>query len=311
MANDEVKNEGNSAETVAGRRRIAKILLIAFAAFIVVVQVATFVSRAQTTSTGREAQRYHDGGNWSGRDFVAIDAQVIAITPAVATQSLRLTIVPHGRYAQNGGELAQTINLDADGVAGGTATLLKGEIPPPVMLSLDLVGDPSQYPLDRYSANLTVNLRPVVNGKRSEAPVPAVLTVSSAKHDWSTGSSLVQRNEREISVQLTAARGTASIGFALFELLVMLFLAIISVAITYAAIISPKPLEFSLFVWLGAMLFALPAVRGTMPGVPGVGTMADFGVFFWCLFAVASCLIVAAITYVRTSLRHNREHLED
>ena len=88
----------------------------------------------------------------------------------------------------------------------------------------------------------------------------------------------------------------------------MLFLATIAVAITYAAIVSPKPLEFSLFVWLGAMLFALPAIRGTMPGVPGIGTMADFGIFFWCLFAIASCLIVAAITYVRTSLRSHREH---
>ena len=305
---DETTTEGNSAETVAGRRRIAKILLILLAVFIVVVQVATFVSRAKTASADAAPERYRDAGWWAGHDFIEIDAQVLAVTPAAATESVRLTVVPHGRYAKNGGELAQTINLDADGYAGGTITLRSGEIPPPVLLSLDLSGDLSQYPLDRYPANMTINLRPVVGGQRAEISVPTTLSVISVKHDWKTGSKLLQTTNREISVQLTAERGAATIGFAFFEMLVMLFLAVIAVAITYAAIVSPKPLEFSLFVWLGAMLFALPAIRGTMPGVPGVGTMADFGIFFWCLFAVASCLIVAAITYVRTSLRAHREH---
>ena len=311
MEVEEAPRGGNSAETVAGRRRIAKILLIVLAVFIVVVQVATFVSRAKTASSDASPEIYRDAGWWAGQSYIEIDAQVLAVTPTNASETVRLTVVPHGRFAKNGGELAQSINLDADGYAGGTITLLAGEIPPPVMLTLDLVGDLSQYPLDKYTANLTINLRPVVAGQRAEVAVPTVLSVDSIKHDWKTNSSLIQTTNREIAVQLTSERGTATIGFALFELLIMLFLACIAVAITYAAIVSPKPLEFSLFVWLGAMLFALPAIRGTMPGVPSVGTMADFGIFFWCLFAVASCLIVAAITFVRTSLRSHREQPDD
>ena len=311
MEVEEAPRGGNSAETVAGRRRIAKILLIVLAVFIVVVQVATFVSRAKTASSDASPEIYRDAGWWAGHSYIEIDAQVLAVTPTNASEIVRLTVVPHGRFAKNGGELAQSINLDADGYAGGTITLLAGEIPPPVMLTLDLVGDLSQYPLDKYTANLTINLRPVVAGQRAEVAVPTVLSVDSIKHDWKTNSSLIQTTNREIAVQLTSERGTATIGFALFEFLIMLFLACIAVAITYAAIVSPKPLEFSLFVWLGAMLFALPAIRGTMPGVPSVGTMADFGIFFWCLFAVASCLIVAAITFVRTSLRSHREQPDD
>ena len=311
MEVEEAPRGGNSAETVAGRRRIAKILLIVLAVFIVVVQVATFVSRAKTASSDASPEIYRDAGWWADHSYIEIDAQVLAVTPTNASETVRLTVVPHGRFAKNGGELAQSINLDADGYAGGTITLLAGEIPPPVMLTLDLAGDLSQYPLDKYTANLTINLRPVVAGQRAEVAVPTVLSVDSIKHDWKTNSSLIQTTNREIAVQLTSERGTATIGFALFELLIMLFLACIAVAITYAAIVSPKPLEFSLFVWLGAMLFALPAIRGTMPGVPGVGTMADFGIFFWCLFAVASCLIVAAITFVRTSLRSHREQPDD
>jgi hypothetical protein len=96
--------------------------------------------------------------------------------------------------------------------------------------------------------------------------------------------------------------------FALFELAVMIALACIAVAMTYTTLITGRTLEFSMFVWLGAMLFALPAVRNTMPGVPGVGTVLDYAGFFWCLIAVAACLITAAITYIRTAFRASNPH---
>ena len=53
---------------------------------------------------------------------------------------------------------------------------------------------------------------------------------------------------------------------------------------------------------------ALPAVRNTMPGVPGVGTVLDYAGFFWCLIAVAACLITAAITYIRAAFRTRHEN---
>ena len=31
------------------------------------------------------------------------------------------------------------------------------------------------------------------------------------------------------------------------------------------------------------ILFALPAVRNTMPGVPPLGAVMDFAVYFWCI----------------------------
>jgi hypothetical protein len=135
------------------------------------------------------------------------------------------------------------------------------------------------------------------------------LAVSAKQHDWAISSSHGESwEDGAVSVAVAAQRGGAMRAFALFELAVMIALACIAVAMTYTTLITGKPLEFSMFVWLGAMLFALPAVRNTMPGVPGVGTVLDYVGFFWCLIAVAACLITAAITYIRATFRAHHQN---
>ena len=50
------------------------------------------------------------------------------------------------------------------------------------------------------------------------------------------------------------------------------------------------------------MLFALPVIRNTMPGVPSTGTLADFTVYFWAILTVALRLLVIGITYIRRTI---------
>jgi uncharacterized protein DUF4436 len=65
--------------------------------------------------------------------------------------------------------------------------------------------------------------------------------------------------------------------------------------------LEPAPSEG--YGWLGAMLFALPAIRNTMPGVPGTGTLADYTVYFWAILTVALCLLVIGITYICRTIK--------
>lgn len=312
QATNTVRSEESDAEVraVAGRRRFGRRLILAALAVIALAQVATFVSRNNTESTGSEVQTYVgiDGGE--GEDYVQVNARVLEVQPVAGTQQVRLTVTPHGSFANRDGSLKQTINLDADGYVGGSINLTGGEIPPPVQLVLDLEGDLSQYPFDTYASALEVRLTRVVKSAdgsgsvKSDEPVPMRLAVSAKQHDWAITSSHGESwEDGAVSVDLGARRGGAMRAFALFELAVMIALACIAVAMTYTTLITGRTLEFSMFVWLGAMLFALPAVRNTMPGVPGVGTVLDYAGFFWCLIAVAACLITAAITFIRTAFR--------
>lgn len=316
-ADQQLRAEEESRTRIASRRRTGKILIVSFLVFIAVMEVITFVSRAQTAARDAKANVYYGAPASHGANYVEVQARILDISAATATELVRLTITPHGLYATRDGALSVPMNLDADGYSGGSIDLAAGIIPPPVPLTLDLNGDLSQYPLDRYTSLLTVDLAPIrlePNGTYSlpetTSVVPMRLVEVASQHDWVTSSS-VQHTwaDGSLTISLDAHRGTATIGFAFFELFMMVALATIAVAITFAAIVSNKPLEFSLFAWLGAMLFALPAIRGTMPGIPSVGTVVDYSIFFWCLIAIAGCLIVAAITYIRASWReHHAPH---
>jgi len=301
---------GAEAEAVAGRRRFGRRLIFIALAVIVVAQIATFASRNATESNGSEVRTYFGVAGAEGEDYIEVNARVLEVQPVAGTQQVRLTVTPHGSFANRDGSLKQTINLDADGYVGGSINLTGGEIPPPVQLVLDLDGDLSQYPFDSYSSALEVRLSRVTKNPdgsgsiKTDEPVPMHLAVSAKQHDWAVTSSHGESwEDGAVSVELGASRGGAMRAFALFELAVMIALACIAVAMTYTTLITGRALEFSMFVWLGAMLFALPAVRNTMPGVPGVGTVLDYAGFFWCLIAVAACLITAAITYIRTAFR--------
>lgn len=307
---EKAKQADEAADALVERRsRLGKILIVAFIAVIVVVDIFVFVSRANTNSSNESPETYRNPeATAANADYLEIDAQVLDINPTLATETVRLTVVPKGKFAVNGSELAAPINLDATGYSASSINLKANEIPPPIQVTLGMVGDVSQYPLDTYTGLLEVTAKRIDGAAKTEDVVPTVLTVQSSKHDWSTGSKGLPSEGGTVSVELTAKRGAATIAFALFELSIMVLLAVMAIAMTYAAIVSRKPLEFSLFVWLVAMLFALPAIRNTMPGVPGVGTIGDYAVFFWCLVAVACCLVTAALTYIRTSLRDRREH---
>ena len=168
-AQDDVNHDGptadpESAESVSSRRRLGKRLIIGALVLVVLAQIATFVSRARTEAAGSEVHTYLGVEGSDGENYIQVNARVLEVQPVAGTQQVRLTIVPHGSFANRDGSLTQTINLDADGYVGGSINLAGGEIPPPVQLVLDLSGDLSQYPFDSYSSALEVHLSKVQKG---------------------------------------------------------------------------------------------------------------------------------------------------
>ncbi len=49
--------------------------------------------------------------------------------------------------------------------------------------------------------------------------------------------------------------------------------------------------DFSMMLWSGALLFALPAVRNSLPDSPPLGNQSDFYIFMWSEFAVALSMV--------------------
>lgn len=57
-----------------------------------------------------------------------------------------------------------------------------------------------------------------------------------------------------------------------------------------------RRIEVTLIGALGAMIFALPALRNALPGAPPLGVRADILIFFWAELGavIALCLFISA-----------------
>jgi Domain of unknown function (DUF4436) len=299
---DEDRHE-SAAVTRADRKRV-KWLRFGMACFLLIIAVgiaASFVSSASTARLDQQPRTYVGVGAADTANYMEIDARVGQITPLSSSVTVRLDVIPHGKYVYNIYSINEPMNLAVDGVIGGHVSYPGGLTPEPVDAQMELLGNLSQYPFDSYRWFLAVRM---VSDTPSARVIPIKVVLSSTQHDWRVTPVLASvRSDGTVDVNLYGHRSVGTAGLALFEMFIMVAVAAIALCISYTAIAGHHELSWGLFGWLGAMLFALPAIRNTMPGVPGTGTLADYTVYFWALLTVAVCLLVIGITYIRRTVK--------
>src|SRR5690606_1127074 len=104
------------------------------------------------------------------------------------------------------------------------------------------------------------------------------------------GDETVQGGHTLVPVTIDGSRDVLSITIVGFYVLSILLTTLITVVIVGSAIIKHK-LESSNVIRLSATLLSFPALRGSMPGAPPIGTAIDFIVLFPCLVLVAALLV--------------------
>jgi hypothetical protein len=63
--------------------------------------------------------------------------------------------------------------------------------------------------------------------------------------------------------------------------------------------VGARPPESTLIGALGAMVFALPALRNAIPGAPPLGVRADLLVFLWAVIATVLALALFVWSWAR------------
>lgn len=152
-------------------------------------------------------------------------------------------------------------------------------------------GSVINYPFDSFVARLDVQL---VDGKAS-LNLPARITVWEGVLGYNLhATSQPGANPNEVQLAIAVSRGGAIVLLALCAYGVMLVLGFCAVVMGVLTFINVRPPETGLIGSLAAFAFALPVLRGILPGSPPLGVAADMWVFLWAemVNVVALALVV-------------------
>jgi Domain of unknown function (DUF4436) len=169
---------------------------------------------------------------------------------------------------------------------------------PEVTFDFDLHGgDVRDYPLDRY-----VSLMTLAASERAQDGLERSLPIHVTAWEGVLGfhieaQSAATPRPDELQLQFAVSRtgAVAFFGIAIYGAMIVMMLCALIIGTLFVGV---RRIEVTLVGALGAMIFALPAVRNALPGAPPLGVRADILIFFWAELGaiIALCLFITAWT---------------
>lgn len=279
MAADEIAEAPRSGT----RKRIAVVAALVMIVFFVAFIVYSFVHVKQSSLVAGDPQL---------RDGVRVTATVVDVAPADRVVRLRLAFQPVGAVEKDGDFLSEPVDVT---VIGGADVVQdsyeEGEIMLPADVRIPLrSGSITMYPLDRYESSLRVEVT-TADG----VPIPTSMAVEAANPGYSvqltSQSGSADTSARDLTLHVS--RAPTTLFFAVFASALMLTLTGLAILTTFWLLRggASESVRFMIPLIL-VLLFAFPALRSFIPGVPPLGVLVDFFAFFWCEIALGLCVAV-------------------
>lgn len=171
---------------------------------------------------------------------------------------------------------------------------------------LDLTGgNVAEYPFDTYRADLVVQCFANALPPASQAQaLPAQVRVWEALLGYHLEpSEQLGSNPREVRLTIEIHRSGAFALFALAAYSAMIVLAGSALTIGILTFTGVRRPDAPFVGALGAIVFALPALREALPGGPPLGVRADLFIFLWTVLAAVIALALFVSTWARSGSR--------
>jgi hypothetical protein len=245
-------------------------------------------------------------GDGTGPSALGIYLEPIAIDPLRDAMQMRVSIEPVGARSNGQPTLPDrdyTLELTHDNMTE-RVDVHAGRPFPTIATELDLYdGDVGSYPFDTYRTQLTVRCLEI---SASAQPVPVLvrITIWERVLGFSLRTTLQAASataDRQVAFRIR--RSHAFLDFALALYGAMVVLGCTAVLIGTLTFLRIRRFDSTLFGALGAMVFALPALRNALPGSPPLGVLADILVFIWAELAAVLSLALAVTTWARNGPR--------
>ncbi|HYW52913.1 MAG TPA: DUF4436 family protein, partial [Dongiaceae bacterium] len=222
-------------------------------------------------------------------DRLEVTAQIVSVSPLKDSLRVRFGFKPFGKYAADEfGRLATAMTVVVTTVDGyQPVQLAAARIPVAINKDIELGdGSPNDYPFDRYTARtgISVFARATPNGASTK--VATVVRYEENLGNYAIVPALGTESTRAaVDVRLQIRRSAAIITFSSMMYAAMVLVSTSVVILTVLVVVRRIDPDFSMMLWSAAMLFALPAVRNSLPDSPPLGSQSDFYVFMWAEFA--------------------------
>jgi Domain of unknown function (DUF4436) len=296
---------------------------------ILLVGVYVAVLLRGSTESSRSLLQLRD--ETTAPDRALISVQVTGVNPMTQELTAQLGFRLAGNVASDEVTPAVNLKLLVNNVRGQQEfDFPKGQRMNRIEAVFPLNGDLNKYPFDTYETTLWLLMTTPVRKRQSQvskpregsqeavpspdqlavgseslqrnAPVPLSLALSAAIPGVKFSGSVVRRENAQVTgISLNLRRANSLIAVSLLIMTMMSGLAISVLAMVLQATTSGGkydllPLSLSI-----SLIFGLPALRNTQPGVPPVGALSDYVSFIWAELIVAVSAVVTVWTWLLRS----------
>jgi len=172
--------------------------------------------------------------------------------------------------------------------------------------SLDAFGVPNSYPFDSYQSQIEIST--FNNGSVVPLTVFVYGSVQGFVYTTHFDNGSASNDGTDVIITFDVRRNTITRLFAAITFLLMWFLSLTIFVAAMSVWFRGKNAELPLVTISAALLFALPNIRNSQPGVPSpVGTTEDMVGFFWNILLVAVSVISLLVKWILQNKRPPRQ----
>ena len=302
--------------------------------FILLV-LAMYVSSLVYNYSERERRSLKLQEEFQDSDQVHASVRIVEANPTASEITARLSFRLSGKIAKDAVTPAVDVRVLLNSVRGPQYfDFPKGRRINPIFAVFSLDGNVNRYPLDRHLADIWIimtsptqaplPLPPSSGGAEkpitpAEMPgqlelaieellrsqqIPLSLDLSASIPGLDFKGTINEAQARDIDhIELIVRRTKSVIVLSFLSNLLMMALAISVLLMAVRATAAHRELDLLPLSLSITLIFGLPALRNTQPGVPPLGAICDYISFIWAENIVAVSAIVIMGTWLRRARR--------
>lgn len=282
----------------------SKELIFGIIGLIIFIILFTLILRNYKSEADKRSVELVDENK--AHDFIGSNISITGIDPIKGELSVRITMTPNGKYANDKGRLTQDLNVYVNAASNKQEyNFQKDKMISPMDVTLSLYnGLATDYPFDKHSADLFFYVE-TKGGKDSSGhlmeddAVPAQVEFIGSIQGYNIDAEKGDKTDEETNiVYIELTRSSSVKFFSIFVGIAMWLLCGIVVFMTLSVIVRKRKIELGMFAFMSALIFALPSLRNMQPMSPPIGTFMDYVSFFWAEGLVALCLVTIVLTWL-------------